>query len=185
MVVRTMACAALAVLSLALPVDGAAAHMGRRHHAGRPHGHRLHVAWAHGHRRHGVHARVHEAHRHGVDAVRVAGGPPDSGVAPGGLTLPGLKQVGPGQADQVGMASFYPGRAAGRHGSTLTAAHRSWPFGTHVRVTNLVNGRAVVVSINDRGPFIRGRVIDVSLGAARSLGFVGQGVTKVRLDKLP
>jgi rare lipoprotein A len=55
----------------------------------------------------------------------------------------------------------------------LTAAHRSLPFGTHVRVTNKRNGRSVVVRINDRGPFVRGRVIDVTPAAAHALGFSG------------
>ncbi len=67
----------------------------------------------------------------------------------------------------------------------LTAAHRTLPFGTRVRVTNLENGRSVVVTITDRGPFRRGRVIDVSGRAARRLGFAAQGVARVRLDVLP
>src|SRR6478672_1304971 len=57
--------------------------------------------------------------------------------------------------------------------SALTAAHRRLPFGAHVRVTNLKNGRSVMVRISDRGPFVRGRIIDVSPGAARALGFSG------------
>jgi rare lipoprotein A len=61
----------------------------------------------------------------------------------------------------------------------LTAAHRSLPFGTKVRVTNKRNGKAVVVRINDRGPFVRGRVIDVSKAAARELGFIGTGQAPV------
>jgi rare lipoprotein A len=63
----------------------------------------------------------------------------------------------------------------------LTAAHRTLPFGTRVRVTNLANGRETVVRINDRGPFRRGRIIDVSYAAAGRLGFVGRGVTRVRV----
>ena len=59
------------------------------------------------------------------------------------------------------------------HSGALTAAHRSLPFGTLVRVTNRHNGRSVVVRINDRGPFVRGRVIDVTPAGARSLGFSG------------
>ncbi|ALK10073.1 RlpA-like protein precursor [Blastochloris viridis] len=66
----------------------------------------------------------------------------------------------------------------------MTAAHRSLPFGAQVRVTNLRNGRAVVVRINNRGPFIRGRIIDLSYGAARELGFVDRGVTQVRIERL-
>jgi rare lipoprotein A len=57
--------------------------------------------------------------------------------------------------------------------SGLTAAHRTLPFGTHVRVTNKSNGRSVVVRINDRGPFVRGRIIDLTPAAARALGFNG------------
>ena len=64
----------------------------------------------------------------------------------------------------------------------LTAAHRTLPFGTRVRVTNVATGKTVTVRVNDRGPFIDGRVIDVSHSAAESLGMVGQGVAKVKLD---
>ena len=63
----------------------------------------------------------------------------------------------------------------------LAAAHRSLPFGTRVRVDNLNNGRSVVVRINDRGPFVRGRVIDVTQGAAERLGMIGSGVANVRV----
>ena len=63
----------------------------------------------------------------------------------------------------------------------LAAAHRTLPFGTQVRVENLGNGRAVVVRINDRGPFVGGRVIDVTRGAAERLGMIGSGVARVRV----
>ena len=86
---------------------------------------------------------------------------------------------------QSGLASIY-GYKGGRTASgqparptDLTAAHRSLPFGTKVRVTNLRNRRSVVVRINDRGPFIRGRVIDITPAAARVLGFTG--LTRVML----
>ncbi len=84
------------------------------------------------------------------------------------------------------MASYYGygGRtASGEHhnAGAMTAAHRSLPFGTQVRVTSMANGRSVVVRINDRGPFIRGRVIDVSTAAADALGFRRRGVAKVDL----
>ena len=78
-----------------------------------------------------------------------------------------------------GVASIYSysaqRTASGEHfrAAALTAAHRSLPFGTMVRVTNRHNGRSVVVRINDRGPFVHGRVIDVSPAAARALGFSG------------
>jgi len=90
-----------------------------------------------------------------------------------------LFTTGSEAAEQSGIASVYSyktGRTASgsrSHPSELTAAHRSLPFGTHVRVTNRRNGRSVVVRINDRGPFVRGRVIDVTPAAAHELGFSG------------
>ncbi len=66
----------------------------------------------------------------------------------------------------------------------MTAAHRTWRFGTKVRVTNLRNGRDVVVTITDRGPFVKGRGLDLSLGAARAIGATGAGVVPVRIDPL-
>ena len=84
-----------------------------------------------------------------------------------------------------GKASYYGGRgrtASGGHVGTLTAAHRSLPFGTRVRVTNLSNHRSAVVTVNDRGPFVGGRVIDVSTGAAGVLGMRGSGVAPVRIE---
>ncbi len=93
---------------------------------------------------------------------------------------------------QVGVASWY---GPGFHGNRtangeiydqyeLTAAHPSLPLGTRVMVTNLENGRAVQVRINDRGPFVDGRVIDLSYGAARVLRMIGPGTTQVRIDVL-
>ena len=67
---------------------------------------------------------------------------------------------------------------------SLTAAHKSLPFGTKVKVTNVHNGRSVVVRINDRGPFVRGRVIDLSTAAARNIGMIHHGVVPVRLQVL-
>ncbi len=63
----------------------------------------------------------------------------------------------------------------------LAAAHRTLPFGTRVRVDNLANGKSVVVRINDRGPFIGGRVIDLTRGAAEQIGMINAGVASVRL----
>ena len=84
----------------------------------------------------------------------------------------------------TGVASYYKsgkqtanGESFNPHG--LTAAHRTLPFGTKVRVTNMRNGKSVVVRINDRGPFIRGRVIDLSLGAAKLVEMTSSGVAKV------
>jgi rare lipoprotein A len=93
---------------------------------------------------------------------------------------------------QTGYASYYARAHDGLRTASgerydmdeLTAAHRTLPFGTRVRVTNLENGRHVVVRINDRGPFSQGRVIDVSYAAARKLGLVHSGVAKVRLQVL-
>ncbi|MBI4867115.1 MAG: septal ring lytic transglycosylase RlpA family protein [Candidatus Wallbacteria bacterium] len=94
----------------------------------------------------------------------------------------------------VGIASYYglgDGLAGQRTSSGerltrrgLTAAHRTLPFGTRLRVTNLANGRTVVVRVNDRGPHRRGRIIDLSVAAARKLGFLGRGLTRVKLELL-
>jgi rare lipoprotein A len=68
--------------------------------------------------------------------------------------------------------------------AAMTAAHRTLPFGTRVKVTNRKNGRSVIVRINDRGPFVRGRMLDLSRAAANKLGFVRAGHTKVCLARL-
>jgi rare lipoprotein A len=75
-----------------------------------------------------------------------------------------------------GKASYYGARGH------MTCAHRSLPFGTHVRVTNLSNRRSVVLVVNDRGPFIAGRIVDVSTSAAEALGFRRAGVVKVTME---
>jgi len=85
-----------------------------------------------------------------------------------------------------GMASYYKSGRRTANGERfnpmgLTAAHRSLPFGTKVRVTQVKTGRSVVVRINDRGPFVRGRIIDLALGAARAIGLNHSGVAKVAL----
>ena len=90
----------------------------------------------------------------------------------------------------TGGASYYAARFDGRRtasgetfdSSRLTAAHRTLPFGTLVKVTALDTGRSVVVRINDRGPFVSGRVIDLSLAAARRLQMLRSGISQVRLD---
>jgi rare lipoprotein A len=66
----------------------------------------------------------------------------------------------------------------------LTAAHKTLPFGTKLRVTNLRNGRSVMVTVTDRGPYVRNRQLDVSLGAARRLGFIGSGTAPVLIERL-
>lgn len=91
---------------------------------------------------------------------------------------------------QEGKASYYHDSLHGNltaNGETydrhaLTAAHKTFPFGTEVRVTNLTNGRSIRLRINDRGPFVSGRIIDVSRRAAELLGFVREGVINVRLE---
>jgi rare lipoprotein A len=94
---------------------------------------------------------------------------------------------------QSGMASFYGHAHDGRitangesfDPNAFTAAHRSLAFGTRVRVTNPENGQTVTVKVTDRGPYARGRIIDVSLAAAKALGMTDQGVIRVRLEALP
>ena len=78
-----------------------------------------------------------------------------------------------------GMCAYYPGRGGG-----LTAAHKTLPFGTRVRVTDPKTGRSVTVVINDRGPFNKGRVLDLSTSAAKALGITERGVVLVRADVL-
>lgn len=91
---------------------------------------------------------------------------------------------------EVGEASWYDQGVITANGErfdpeALTAAHRSLPFGTLVRVTNLRNGRSVIVRINDNGPFVRGRIIDLSRGAARVIGMLSAGVEEVRVERIP
>ena len=86
-----------------------------------------------------------------------------------------------------GVASYYTEgtkTASGEKFNTLemTAAHPTLPFGTKVRVTNLSSGKSVTVRVNDRGPYVQGRIVDVSYSAADALGMVGKGVAKVKLD---
>lgn len=91
---------------------------------------------------------------------------------------------------QVGMASWYGPGFHGRKTASgerfdqneLTAAHRKLPMGSEVRVTNLENGRSITVEINDRGPYKKGRVLDLSKAAAKKLGMVEDGVAKVRIE---
>jgi len=100
--------------------------------------------------------------------------------AAGLATLPMHALAGPaGKRTFFGMAAYYPGRGGG-----LTAAHKTLPFGTRVRVTDLKTGRSVVVTINDRGPFNRGRILDLCTRAARALGMIGRGVVYIRADVL-
>jgi rare lipoprotein A len=115
---------------------------------------------------------------------------PDNAPAP----LKELEKASePAPSDQTGLAAFYHATFQGRRTANgesfdhkeLTAAHKTLPFGTFVRVTNLRNYKSVIVRINDRGPVQPGRVIDLTHRAARILGFVQQGMTKVILEILP
>lgn len=91
--------------------------------------------------------------------------------------------------EETGMASYYGDEFDGRQTSSgevfdqgeLTAAHKTLPFGTVVTVTNLDNGRSVRVRINDRGPFVAGRIIDLSRAAAESIGMIESGTARVRI----
>ena len=88
-----------------------------------------------------------------------------------------------------GKASYYSSgsrTASGEHFNPngLTAAHRSLPFGTRLRVTNVSNGRTVVVRVNDRGPFVRGRMLDLSRGAAKAIGMVNAGTASIRMARV-
>lgn len=96
---------------------------------------------------------------------------------------------------QRGKATYYSKRATGArtssgervHHDSLTCAHRTYPFGTKLKVTNPANGKSVIVKVTDRGPFARGRIIDLSWKAAKELGMLAQGVAMVevvRADKI-
>jgi rare lipoprotein A (peptidoglycan hydrolase) len=99
-------------------------------------------------------------------------------------------QIRKNPAYQVGTASWYGEDFVGKPTASgedydmydMTAAHPTLPLGSYVRVTNLHNGKAVVVKVNDRGPVVPGRIIDLSFGAARALQFEHRGLQKVRLD---
>lgn len=93
---------------------------------------------------------------------------------------------------ETGKASFYGGRWIGRltangeryHAEDCTAAHKKLPFNTMVRVTNLKNGKSVIVRINNRGPYAKGRILDLSMVAARKIEMIGAGIIPVRAEVL-
>ncbi len=113
--------------------------------------------------------------------------PPSLGPGPASAE-PAMASVNPGWS-QTGLASWYGDQFDGRptaSGETfdmnaLTAAHRTLPLGTWIDVTNLDNGRRAELRVNDRGPFVKGRVLDVSRAAARKLGFLVDGTARVRI----
>ena len=123
---------------------------------------------------------------------------PKKAVARCALALGLLFAVAPAFADSdrvvaTGHASWYGAEFAHRATASgerydptkLTGAHRTLPLGSRVRVTNLLNGRSVLITINDRGPFTRRREIDLSYGAARALDMVRTGIARVRIELVP
>lgn len=92
-------------------------------------------------------------------------------------------------AQEVGGATFYGRNVTGRtssgeyhHRDSMVCAHRTHPFGTLLKVTNLKNDRSVIVKVNDRGPFAKGKIIDLSYGAAEKIGMTSSGTARVRLE---
>ena len=104
-----------------------------------------------------------------------------------------LQSVGVAWGQEEGLASYYHERFHGRKSSSgrihdkdeLVAAHRTYPFGTFLRVTNLDNMNTVIVCVTDRGPHRRKRIIDVSSSAAEILGFKKKGIARVRIEEVP
>ena len=126
-------------------------------------------------------------------ALSACASAPPAGIAGQRTAAAGPGEVRPASLySERGLASWYGERYHGRTTASgarfdmnaMTAAHRTLPFGTRVNVTNLENGRAAVVTINDRGPFIAGRIIDVSRRAAEHLGFRHQGLARVGVEAL-
>ncbi|MBC7448740.1 MAG: septal ring lytic transglycosylase RlpA family protein [Hymenobacteraceae bacterium] len=175
----------LLTLCLAFLTESAPA-IARGHHASahRSHGARLHAKKSVSRGRHARRAKPRRSRgRHGINHVRHA-----ARYLAAARRHP--LQVGD---VQTGKASWYGSRYHGRKTSSgerfdkdaLTAAHLSLPFGTRVRVRNLTNDSSVIVRITDRGPFGRGRIVDVSEGAARQLGIFSAGVAHVAMEVLP
>lgn len=104
-----------------------------------------------------------------------------------------FQSLGVALGQEEGLASYYHERFHGRKSSSgrvhdkdeMVAAHRTYPFGTFLRVTNLANMKSVVVCVTDRGPHRKGRIIDVSSGAAELLGFKKKGIARVRIEEVP
>lgn len=120
-----------------------------------------------------------ERHHERSSAARLATSPPKPDLL--------SHEPSPARTASQGVASFYSEGIETASGekfdkNDLTAAHPTLPFGTRLRVTNVSTGRSVTVRVNDRGPYVAGRVVDVSYSAAEALGMVGKGVANVRLD---
>ncbi len=124
--------------------------------------------------------------------VTVGAAPAGKGSRSPATTPKEVSQTAP-KPYQVGKASWYGKQFHGKPTASgeaydmfqFTAAHRSLPLGSWVKVTNLRNGRWIMVRVNDRGPVPASRIIDLSYGAAQMLGFRAQGLEKVRLDLMP
>lgn len=108
------------------------------------------------------------------------------------VAKPGLAKTDKLEKTETGHASWYGAKFEGKKTASgaafdpaeMTAAHRNLPLGSRVRVTNLENEKSVHVEVNDRGPFIAGRIIDLSRAAARALGMIEDGLTRVRIEVL-
>ena len=152
------------------------AHLGR-HHLSSHHGDHgpgiAHRAAAHRHR---TRVAAHRLPRHHASAHRFAARHAGSRPETVGIQTAGI---------QTGGASYYQSgghrTATGGSVGVATCAHRTLPFGTRVLVTNLANARAAVLTVNDRGPFVRGRIVDVSTAAAGVLGMLHAGIAQVRV----
>ena len=107
-----------------------------------------------------------------------------------GMTRKQIEAIKDHPQVQIGIASYYGKKFHKKltaNGETfnmnrVSAAHKTYPLGTRVKVTNMENGKSIKLTINDRGPYVKGRIIDLSYKAARKIGFVNQGTTKVRID---
>jgi rare lipoprotein A len=128
-----------------------------------------------------------------IASLGAAQGPNNSEATPAskpGRSKPEVRKQAKPKAYQVGTASWYGHYFDGKPTASgelydmydMTAAHLTLPLGSYVRVTNLQNGKAVVVRVNDRGPIVPGRIIDLSYGAAQALGFTAKGLQRVQLD---
>jgi rare lipoprotein A len=187
-----------------------AAHKARRQgahrHAARSgkstRGHRVAQRRGKGHK--AVAQRKHQAQKPAVAATKPEGQPAQKGAAPAEKkatapetapqtapksAAPKAQAARPSGGGQHGVASFYwqPQRVAAGgwfNPNAMTAAHKTLPFGTRVRVTHQGNGRSVEVVINDRGPYIAGRIIDLSKAAASIIGMTGQGIARVAVEVL-
>ena len=109
-----------------------------------------------------------------------------------GMTRKQIEAIKEHPQVQIGIASYYGKKFHKKRTANgeifnmykVSAAHKTLPLGTKVRVINLKNGRSLTMKINDRGPYVKGRVIDLSYKAAQKLGFVNKGTTKVRIEVL-